>query len=62
MSQPKCCLIGCDQDADYNIVVPHGRIEDVTQSCSRHVSDLLTDAPVHEIERLNENRLIEGEP
>lgn len=52
MSQPKCCLIGCDQDADYNIVVPHGRIEDVTQSCSRHVSDLLTDAPVHEIERL----------
>jgi hypothetical protein len=53
MEQAKCCQIGCDLPAEYEISIPHGRIEDITQACAHHIPDLLTDAPVHEVERLN---------
>jgi hypothetical protein len=49
-----CCFIGpksgyqCGSDAEWRIV--HGSTsDDYTESCTRHVGEMLTDAPEHKI-------------
>lgn len=49
MSGRKCCVIGCDKPAEWEIYDhPYG-IDDNTEACTVHVGELLTDAPEHKI-------------
>lgn len=51
----KCCVPSCEALADYEIreVLPKPIDPiDYTHSCLAHVSDLLTDAIVHEVVKL----------
>lgn len=36
-----CCKIGCDRDAEYEIIGGSGHFEDVTDACPPHVGHLL---------------------
>ncbi len=47
-----CCKIGCDKDAEWQIYYGEGISPDDStgcDSCSDHLGELLTDAPVHYI-------------
>jgi hypothetical protein len=41
MKTKKCCKIGCNSDAEYNIQETYGGFEDYTLACERHVGALL---------------------
>lgn len=49
-----CCFIGpksgyqCGSPAEWRIIDGPG-LDDYTESCTRHVGDMLTDAPEHRI-------------
>lgn len=48
--KPKCCKIGCDKDAKWQIVYG-ASTDDVTESCAEHIDDLLPDADEYRLYR-----------
>ncbi len=46
-----CCYLDCFKEAEWLIVHGDGP-DDNTQSCTKHVGLLLTDAPIHYINHL----------
>jgi hypothetical protein len=48
---PRCCFLPCNEKAEWIIV--HGlTCDDVTESCTKHMGDLMTDAKEHRIYRI----------
>ena len=46
--KPFCCKIGCEKDAEYQIIFGH-TTDDYTESCLEHIPDLMTDAVEHTV-------------
>ena len=52
--EAKCCKIGCDKLAEYEVreIGAADPNTSYTHSCTEHIPELLTDAIVHEVVRL----------
>ncbi len=38
-----CCALGCDKTAEWMILGPSSRLDDITDACTTHVGELLAD-------------------
>ncbi len=49
--KPHCCEMTCGQDAEYGIwPVPAENYEDTTETCARHIGDLLGTTGTQKVE------------
>ena len=48
----RCCYLLCNEEAEWEIVSGPSS-DDVTEACTKHVGDLLTDAATHYIYRIS---------
>ena len=49
--KPHCCKIGCQEKAEWQIFQGDGH-EDYTESCLKHIPDLMNDSPKQQLSRI----------